>query len=71
MTIFFTSILVVFVLKSVPEDANVFICDSNKAKSYHSDKDCRDIKDCKEIKEVSLQNAKDVYKRVACKICCK
>jgi hypothetical protein len=49
---------------------NVFICDSKASKAYHSSKSCRAVKNCThEVLEITLKEATDTYKRVACKIC--
>lgn len=66
----FCVFLILFSMLSVPSNNNVFVCDSKSSKVYHSSKTRRGIKNCShEIKEVTLKEAKDVYKRSACKIC--
>lgn len=70
MKLFITSALLLFSFHTRSTVANVYICDSAGSKVYHSSKTCRGIKVCKhQVLEVTLKDATDVYKRIACKIC--
>ncbi|MCW3083120.1 MAG: hypothetical protein JWP12_486 [Bacteroidetes bacterium] len=70
MKLFITCILLLFSFHARTPVANVYICDSKGSKAYHSSKTCRGIKICKhQVLEVTLKEATDVYKRIACKIC--
>lgn len=62
--------LVLFASVSFKPAGNVFICISKGSKAYHSSKTCSGIKRCThEVREVTLNDAKNNYGRVACKIC--
>jgi len=51
-------------------EGKVYICNSPTAKVYHKYKDCKGLRNCKhDIIEVSLDDAKNIYNRRACKIC--
>jgi hypothetical protein len=55
--------------KSIPE-SNVYICDSATAVAYHKTDKFTGIQNCTHtIKSVTLAEAKDTYKRRACKKC--
>jgi len=69
MKLLITFLLIVFSTQ-VKTAAKVYICDSKGSKAYHSNRECRGIKICRHaILEITLKEARDVYKRAACKIC--
>ena len=49
---------------------SAYICDSKTAYAYHKYKNCRGLNRCTHrIVKISIDDAKNVYYRSACKIC--
>ena len=54
-------------LTELPEATSVYICDSEGAKKYHLNKNCRGLKNCNhKIIKVTIEEAKKKGKKTLC-----
>ncbi len=57
-------------LYAAQAENEVYICDSNTAKAYHSNQNCRGLNRCThEVVKVIKKEAEEEYGRVKCQVC--
>ncbi len=62
-----TAVLLMSCVSASNSEKEVYICVSKSAEVYHLKKDCHGLNRCThEVKVVSLQSAKETYKRRLC-----
>jgi hypothetical protein len=57
-------------LEAAQEENNVYLCDSNTAKAYYNNQNCRELRRCTHgVMKVTKKEAEGDYGRVPCQVC--